>query len=180
MGNWFSSGNKPLYGWFKRQPVIAPPETTNLTGSNNNNSVPASYFGPYYKKPNTTKAASNGPQLRLSTEPSIQLNGLGNPQHVVNSSNSNSNGNNGNRNRSNSIKSNTTKAVSNGPQLGLSAEPSIQLNGLGNPQHVVNSNNSNTTYEVVNENVSGGGSRSKKNKNRRKSKRTRKNHKKGL
>lgn len=166
MGNWFSSGNKPWYGWFKRQPVIAPPVTTNLTGpngNNNSNSVSAVY-GP--REPNFYTSISNSNRSVNLRKPLI---GPGNPQPPVNSSISN-------RNRSVNLRK--------------------QLIGPGNPQPVVNSSNSNnvndrrvnisrrpstgTTYSVVSEPELDGGSRSKKNKNRRKFKRTRKNHKKGL
>jgi hypothetical protein len=137
MGNWFSSGNKPWYGWFKRQPVIAPPVTTNLTGSNgnnNSNSVSAVY-GP--REPNFYTSISNRNRSVNLRTPLIDP---GNPQSVVNSSNSN-----------------------NDRRVNISRRPSTG-----------------TTYSVENEPELDGGSRSKKNKNRRKSKRTRKNHKKGL
>jgi hypothetical protein len=68
------------------------------------------------------------------------------------------------------------------PQSVVSSNSNGNSNGNNGSRNRSNSIKSNTIYEVVtgNENVSRGGSRSKKNKNRRKSKRTRKNHKKGL
>jgi len=135
MGNWFSSGridnsksNSYTKRYGRRYPQVIPKEITKsvittqvIPHINNSKLGPASYSGPYDKEHNTTNADSNRSvnlrQPLIGPQP-VNLQYVnpqsGNPQSVVNSSNSN----NGRRvNISRRPSTGTTYSVVNEPEL---------------------------------------------------------------